>query len=192
MQPGEKVLIHAAAGSTGQAAVQIARWLGAEMFATVRSLEKKKLMQEHYSVSEDHIFNSRDLSLAEGVMRMTRGEGVDVVLNSLSGQALFASFECLAPWRRFLEIGKGDILSKASLPMHSFLNNVSFHCIDLSQLAEQRPTLLECVNRRIMSLFRDETLHVSHPMTVFPASQVEQALRLMQTGKSIGKLVIEK
>lgn len=191
LQPREKILIHAAAGGTGQAAVQIAQWLGAEVFATVGSQEKRNLLTEQYNIAGDHIFNSRDVSFAQGIMRMTERQGVDVVLNSLSGQALFTSFECCAPFGRFIEIGKGDIMTKGTLPMQPFINNVSFHCVDLSQLMEKRPAILRQANLGVMKLFHEKRLRIIHPLTTFPISAVEQAFRLMQSGKSMGKLVVE-
>ena len=97
LQRGESVLIHAAAGGTGQAAIQVAKHIGAEIYITVGSEEKKKLLMDTYGILEDHIFYSRNTSFAQGIMRMTNNKGVDVVLNSLSGEGLIASWECIAP-----------------------------------------------------------------------------------------------
>ena len=87
LQKGEFILIHAAAGGVGQAAIILAKILGAEIFATVGTQEKKNLIIEQYGIPDDHIFYSRDLSFSKGIMRMTKGRGVDVVLNSLAGTA---------------------------------------------------------------------------------------------------------
>ena len=102
LEPGEKVLIHAAAGGVGQACIQLAKIIGAEIFATVSSTEKKQvsltpqcgrmrtdhdqLLMKEYNVQEDHIFSSRDLSFVKGILRMTNQEGLDVIVNSLSGE----------------------------------------------------------------------------------------------------------
>ena len=96
LQKGESVLIHAGAGGTGQAAIQIARHLGAKIFTTVGSNEKKRLLIDTYGILEDHILYDRDTTFAQGIMRLTRNRGVDVVLNSLSGENLWASWECLS------------------------------------------------------------------------------------------------
>jgi acyl transferase domain-containing protein/NADPH:quinone reductase-like Zn-dependent oxidoreductase len=109
LQSGEKVLIHAAAGGVGQAAVMIAKHIGAEIFATVGSQAKKDILIKTYAIPEDHIFSSRDLSFADGIMRSTDGKGVDVVLNSLAGEGLRKSWLCLAWFGRFVELGKKDI-----------------------------------------------------------------------------------
>ena len=96
LQRGESVLVHAGAGGTGQATIQIAQYLGAEVFVTVGSDKKKRLLMDLYGIPEDHIFFSRNTSFAHGIMRTTNNRGVDVVLNSLSGEGLRASWECIA------------------------------------------------------------------------------------------------
>ena len=97
LQQGESVLIHAGAGGTGQAAIQVAKYVGAEIYVTVGSDDKKKLLMDTYGISEDHVFYSRNTSFAQGIKRMTDNRGVDVILNSLSGEGLIASWECIAP-----------------------------------------------------------------------------------------------
>lgn len=109
LQRGESVLIHAGAGGTGQAAIQVAKNIGAEIYVTVGSDEKRKLLMETYDVPEDHIFYSRNTSFAQGVMRMTGNKGVDVVLNSLSGEGLVASWECIAPVSHGREVPVGVV-----------------------------------------------------------------------------------
>ena len=96
-----------APGGTGQAAIQVAKYVGAEVYVTVGSDDKRRLTMDTYDVSEDHIFYSRNTSFAEGIMRMTCNRGVDVVLNSLSGEALVASWECIAPVSHKGECGTG-------------------------------------------------------------------------------------
>ena len=96
LQQGESILIHAGAGGTGQAAIQVSKYLGAEVYVTVGSDKKKKLVMDLYGIPEDHIFYSRNTTFAQGIMRTTKGRGVDVVLNSLAGDGLRASWECIA------------------------------------------------------------------------------------------------
>lgn len=110
LKKGETVLIHSAAGGVGQAAIMLANLAGAEVFATVSTTEKAELLMNRYGVKKDHIFSSRDLSFAKGVMRMTGGQGVDVILNSLAGEFLRRTWDCIAPFGRFIEIGKKDAL----------------------------------------------------------------------------------
>ena len=114
LKKGETILIHGAAGGVGQAAIILAQHIGAEVFATVSSKTKKELIMEQYKVSEDHIFNSRNDSFVNGCKRMTANRGVNVVLNSLAGEALQNSWHCIAFGGRFVEMGKADI-GKSSL-----------------------------------------------------------------------------
>ena len=190
LQKGEKILIHAASGGTGQAAIQIAKYVGAEIFATVSSTIKKDLLVATYAIPEDHIFYSRDTSFADGIKRVT-GIGVDVILNSLSGEGLIASWECIAPYGRFLEIGRKDIDSRGSLPMFHFSKNVSFTGIDLAAIASERPALVQSILTRIFALVASEELHPAFPIHKFCISRVEQAFRFIQSGRSSGKIVIE-
>ncbi|KAM3069262.1 hypothetical protein ACMFMG_010772 [Clarireedia jacksonii] len=191
IRKGESILIHSAAGATGQAAIQLSCYFGiSEIYATVGTDEKKQLLRDHYAIPETHIFSSRDTDFAEHIKRCTKG-GVDIVLNSLSGKGLLASWECLAAYGRFLEIGKSDIIANNSLPMQQFLRNVSFSAFDLSTLVTERPERLADATRALESLWIEKKLRLITPLHVYPVSEAEAALRLLQSGKSSGKIVLE-
>lgn len=192
LSPGESVLIHSGAGGTGQAAIQIAQHCGAgAIYTTVGSESKRKLLTERYGIPPEHIFNSRDLSFEDGVRRLTGGRGVDVVLNSLAGDALVASWECVAPFGRFVEIGKKDIFSHKTLPMFQFARNVSFAAVDLASMAQERPDLVQSGLRGVLDLFQRGILHMPSPVKSFPISDVEGAFRFLQSGTNAGKVVLE-
>ncbi|KAF1961731.1 hypothetical protein CC80DRAFT_543094 [Byssothecium circinans] len=132
LQKGEKILIHSAAGGVGQAAIWLAQLVGAEIFATVGSPKKRQFLMDEFGIADDHIFSSRDAaSFLLGVMSATGGTGVDVVLNSLAEESLRTTWECMAPFGRFLEIGKRNIIGFGSLPMDPFAKDVSFAAVDL-------------------------------------------------------------
>ncbi|KAK3937139.1 hypothetical protein QBC46DRAFT_294875 [Diplogelasinospora grovesii] len=190
LRRGEKILIHSASGSTGQMAVWIAKMLGAEIFATVGFDDKKQLLMELFGIPADHIFYSRNTSFAKGVMRVTRGRGVDVVLNSLSGDGLRASWECMAPYGRFIEIGKADITANASLPMAGFARNVSFAAVDLYHVAQSDQDLACDLLQKTMDLITRGVIHYPSPLHVYPVSEVEQAFRYLQSGKNTGRIII--
>ena len=190
LQKGETVLIHAASGGTGQLAVQIAIDIGAEVFATVGFLSKKQLLMDVYGIPEDHIFYSRDTSFAKGIQRMTRGNGVDVVLNSLSGDGLVASWECIAPFGRFVEIGRRDIDSRGSLPMYPFIRNASFSGVDLAAITG-RGNRGKKILEAIISMKESGRLQPPYPLHTYPLSELEQAFRFLQSGQSSGKIVLE-
>lgn len=191
LQKEESVLIHAGSGGTGQAAIQVAANIGAEIFTTVSSMQKKRLLMEIYNLDEDHIFYSRDTSFADGIKRMTGGRGVDVVLNSLSGDGLTASWECVAPFGRFLEIGRRDIDSRGQLPMAPFIKNLSFISVDLASVLELRKTVGRRILQRAMSLFEAQKLHPPHPLHTYQLQDIEKAFRFLQSGKNSGKTVLE-
>ena len=189
LQKNEFILIHAAAGGTGQAAVQMALDLGAEVFAAVGSSSKKQLLMDKFGIPADHIFYSRDLSFADGIRRMTEGRGVDIVLNSLSGDALVASWECIATFGRFVEIGRKDIDTWSSLPMAPFIRNASFSGVDLAIIMENASLCQELMSG-FMGLINSGRIQLPDPITTYPISEIEQAFRFLQSGKSTGKIVL--
>ncbi|KAJ5291777.1 hypothetical protein N7478_001028 [Penicillium angulare] len=187
----ESVLIHAAAGGVGQAAIIIAQNIGANIFATVGSVEKKEFLIKTYGIKEEQIFFSRDLSFAKGILNATGGEGVDVALNSLSGDALQATFECIAPFGRFIELGKRDITQNSRLEMAHFHHNVSFASVDLGVVREKRPKLTRRLMREAFYTFAYSNAHKRWPVTTIPISEVENGFRALQGGQVIGKMVVE-
>ncbi|KAL4953777.1 hypothetical protein BDW69DRAFT_184162 [Aspergillus filifer] len=191
VQPGETVLIHSAAGGTGQAAVQVAQFLGATVIATVGSAQKRELIKKLYGIPDTHLLNSRSTDFAAGVKRLTGGQGADVVLNSLSGDLLTASWESIAPYGRFIEIGKRDIMGHAPLDMYYFQCNVSFSAIDVALMVKERPHLVGRALRAVMPLITKGDLKVSSPTSVYGIGELETALRVLQGGQSSGKVVIE-
>jgi acyl transferase domain-containing protein/NADPH:quinone reductase-like Zn-dependent oxidoreductase/acyl carrier protein len=191
MEPGERILIHAASGGVGQAAIQLAQMIGAEIFATVGSAEKKQLLIDNYSIPEDHIFYSRNTDFGLAVRTATGGKGVDVVINSLAGDLLRESWDCLAPFGRFLEIGKRDIISNTRLEMAKFEQNCTFSSVDLTLVAAERPKIMHKVLTAVMDLLTRETITPIGPITVVPISEVESALRKLQSGKTSGKVIVD-
>lgn len=192
LSEGEKILIHAAAGATGQLAIQIAQMVGAEIFATVGYNDKKELLMDTYGIPEDHIFYSRsnNAAFAKSIMRTTKGYGVDVVLNSLMGHGLRASWECIAPYGRFIEIGKADINDDASLPMLQFANNAMFAAVDIRHMIVERQQMASKLLHKVMRLASEGTIHYPKPLRIFGVDAVEDAFRYIQGGKNTGRAII--
>lgn len=135
MKKGDKVLIHAGTGGIGQAAINLALHEGCEIFTTVGTPEKFRFIREHFpQIPEDHIGNSRDTSFERMIVELTKGKGVDIVLNSLAEEKLRASVNCLGWGGRFLEIGKFDLASNNQLGMEPFLKEISFQGVMLDHL----------------------------------------------------------
>jgi NADPH:quinone reductase-like Zn-dependent oxidoreductase/NADP-dependent 3-hydroxy acid dehydrogenase YdfG len=187
---GQTVLIHAASGGVGQAAIQLAQYLGATIFATVGSEAKANLLVEEYGLPEDHIFSTRSRNFKEGVLRKTGGRGVDVVLNSLSGEMLSDSWEVVAQLGYFIEIGKTDIYKRSSLSMKPFDRGVTFVGVDLIKLFDNHSPMLHDFCGKIFNLFEQGGFRALSPVNVLPIEKIEDAFRLIASRKHTGKVVL--
>ena len=186
IEPGESVLIHGAAGGVGLAAVQIASWCGARIYATAGSDEKRDLLRQ---LGVEHVFDSRSLAYADQILALTEGRGVDVVLNSLAGEAINRNFQVLKPFGRFLELGKRDFYQNTKIGLRPFCNNISYFGIDADQLMSERPELTRRLFKQMMALFEEGVLRPL-PCHEFDANDVVEAFRYMQQAKQIGKVVV--
>ncbi|MGY6164145.1 SDR family NAD(P)-dependent oxidoreductase [Paraburkholderia strydomiana] len=186
LRRGERVLVHGAAGGVGIAAIQLARHLGAEVFATAGSREKREFVR---LLGADHVFDSRSLAFADEIRERTRGAGVDVVLNSLAGEAMVRSIDTLRPFGRFVELGKRDFYENSRIGLRPFRNNISYFGVDADQLMSALPALTARLFEEVMQLFADGLVHPL-PYRAFPAERVEEAFRYMQQARQIGKILV--
>lgn len=186
----ETVLIHAAAGAVGQAAIALAQMIGAKVFATVGSNDKKEFLIKEYGLPEDRIFYSRNLSFGNAVRQATNNLGVDVVLNCLAGDGLRESWNCLNKFGRLVDIGARDTNTSTRLEMTQFEHNASFMTVDMIAIAAERPKLLQRLLRDVSKLMRYGKLRPISPVTVFPISEVESAFKTLHGAKAHGKLVV--
>ena len=190
LKAGESVLIHSGAGGVGQAAIQLAILLKADIYTTVGTDRKKEHLKEVYGLPDDHIFSSRNSSFAAPLKRLTNG--VDVILNSLSGEGFHASWSCIRPFGRFIELGKTDLQSsRGGLPMAPFAHNATFASVDLGLLMDQAKPAMAEILASIMALFAAGKISVPQPLHLFRVSELEKAFRSMQSGKNMGKIVVE-
>ena len=186
IQRGECILIHGAAGGVGLSAIQIAQAAGAEIFATAGTPEKREFLR---ALGVHHVLDSRTLAFADDVLELTRGEGVDLVLNSLAGDASARSVAILKPFGRFLEIGKRDLLENRRQGLRPFERCLSFHAIDLDQLLLRAPLTVQKLLQDTVEAVEAGTLNAL-PLRTFPVSQSENAFRCMQQSRHIGKIVV--
>ena len=186
LEAKERVLIHSATGGTGLAAIQLARRVGAEVFATAGSDEKREMLR---AMGIEHVMDSRSLSFADEIMEATGGEGVDVVLNSLAGLAIEKGLACLRPDGRFLELGKRDIYEDRALTLLCFKKRLSYHAVDLRGMAAERP---ERVQRLLEAIAGAAAAGEIEPplTTVHPIGEVGDLLRAMARAQHKGKLVV--
>ena len=190
VQKGQSILIHAAAGGVGLAAIQIAKYFEMEIFATVSSGAKRRLIRDQYGVPEDNIFSSRDLSFVKGIKRMTKNRGVDVVLNSLSGEFLQQTWYCIAPFGYFIEIGLKDILGNSRLDMKPFMQDTTFSFFNLTNIEKSRPDIMATIIEGAFNFIHRGITKPVEPLVTYPISDMEGAFRLMQTGKHLGKVAL--
>ena len=194
LQKEESILIHSGAGAVGQAAITLSQHVfkAGEIYVTVGSDEKREFIKKKFGIADENIFSSRGLDFYQGIIHKTNGEGVDVVLNSLSGEALQKSVDLLAPLGRFVEIGKKDLISADSrLEMRSLEKNVQFSSVDLTLLGKKCPDRLYSIFCTVFDFFAQNKIVAVSPINVKPVSEIEDAFRLMQAGKHIGKLLIK-
>ncbi|MBC3986180.1 SDR family NAD(P)-dependent oxidoreductase [Streptomyces sp. AC536] len=185
LHAGETVLVHGAAGGVGLAAIQYARAHGAQVIATAGSDLKRDLLR---SLGVRHVLDSRSLDFAVQVRQLTDGRGVDVVVNSLAGEAMAHSLELLRPGGRFVELGKRDIYENKPLSLRPFRNNIAFFGVDLTKVLDderESAALVAGLGEGVRLGTYEPLLH-----TVYPAARVDEAFKLMQHSRHIGKVVV--
>ena len=187
LQPGERVLIHSASGGVGLAAIQVARWIGADIYATAGSPAKRALLAD---LGVQHVSDSRSHRFVDDVLRWTDGAGVDVVLNALPDEFLQSSLNLLAPLGRFIELGKRDIIQNNPLPMAAFDRNLTFSTIDIDIMGLRRPGLVAQLMHTVHRLMVEGHFHPL-PVTVYPAGEVVEAFRAMSQSQHTGKIAVD-
>jgi acyl transferase domain-containing protein/threonine dehydrogenase-like Zn-dependent dehydrogenase len=184
LRAGQRVLIHAAAGGVGMAAVQIALRCGAEVFATAGSDDKRARLR---SLGVAHVMDSRSLDFVEQVRAATGGQGVHVVLNSLAGEFIAASLAVLDRGGCFLELGKRDVMSPAAAA--AARPDVRYHLYDLGAEAQADHALLRPLFVELLAALADGSLKPL-PVKVFPFTSVSDAMRFMAQARHVGKIVL--
>ena len=187
LQPGERVLIHAASGGVGQSAVQIAQMAGAEVFGTAGSPRKRDFLREELGI--EHVYDSRSLDFADGIMADMGGEGIDVVLNSLTDEAIVKGLEILRPHGRFVELGKKDLYEDGNLPDVPNRDTIDYTIIDMDVEREERTDAFQALFREVMDHIEAGRLKPL-PRSVFPWEEASDAFQYMSQTKHIGKVVL--
>jgi NAD(P)-dependent dehydrogenase (short-subunit alcohol dehydrogenase family)/acyl carrier protein len=184
LKAGERILIHAAAGGVGLAAVQIAQRAGTEVFGTAGSSEKRAFLQ---SIGVQHVLDSRTLDFAEEIKRLTKGDGVDVVLNALSGDFIEQSVSVLKPNGRFLEIGKRDVWAPDR--MTQARPDAAYFIYDLGDVMRDSPALIQALLCELLQALQTGELKPL-PIREFPLDEASEAFRFMERAKHIGKIAV--
>ncbi|MEV5885257.1 SDR family NAD(P)-dependent oxidoreductase [Streptomyces sp. NPDC052020] len=187
LRAGERVLVHGAAGGVGLAALQYAWSVGAEVIATAGSPAKRDLLR---MLGVRHVLNSRDLRFAEDVRELTGGRGVDVVLNSLAGEAIARGLECLSPGGRFVELGKRDLYANTPVLLGPFRRNIAYFGVDVATLPQQLPQVAAEEFTELCRRVADGRYRPL-PHQVHSADAVTEAFRSLRHSRHLGKIVIE-
>ncbi|KAI0181289.1 hypothetical protein GGR52DRAFT_583703 [Hypoxylon sp. FL1284] len=190
LREGQSVLIHSAAGGVGIACIELALHKKAEIFVTVGTEEKRQFLNKTYGISPSHTFSSRNAQFAAGIMKATNGRGVDVIINSLAGELLDASWRILADGGNMVEIGKKDILDRNTLSMEPFDRNCSFRALDLSYVRHVKDQLISSLFDELFVLFNAGVIKPVNPITTFGFDNVTDALSRLRSGRHIGKIAL--
>lgn len=186
LQDGESVLIHNASGGVGYVALQIAWFKGACVFATAGTEEKRQHLRE---LGVEHVYDSRSLVFADQIRRDTNGRGVDVVLNAMAGEAVSQSFELLAPFGRFIEIGKKNIADNNGLPMRAFQDNLTFAAVDIDRMLFGRTDIAVKLIADVKNAFAIGCFGPV-PVKAFTADRAADAFQFMARSQHVGKVVL--
>ena len=186
LQKGERVLIHSATGGVGLSSIQIAHAIGAEVYATAGTEEKRELLK---SLGVKYVYNSRDLEFAEAIRKDTNGEGIDMVLNSLTGEAMIRSMNLLRSFGRFLEIGKKDVYENSEIGLAVFNKAISYSMIDLEKMVFETPKVLGELMSEVLEGFKSG-IYQPLPKKVYGVGKVKEAFEFMSRAQHIGKIII--
>ncbi|KAL7787176.1 polyketide synthase [Trichoderma ceciliae] len=193
LRAGESILIHSGAGAFGLAAITMAKHMGATVFATVGSQSKREYLVNEMGVANENIFNSRNASFMEDIMAATSGRGINVIVNSLVGDLMHASWSCIAPFGRFVEIGKRELIDAGKLDMHIFLKNATFTAFDLSEFFYAEDNYYQDVvykyTAEVIELYRAGIIKAS-PIATFDVAEIGQAYRYFGNKDRVGKVVV--
>ncbi|KAI1306393.1 polyketide synthase [Xylaria venustula] len=191
IRDGDTVLIHSASGGLGQAAIQFSQRSGAEVFVTAGTLEKQNFLHTTYGIPHSHIFSTRDLSFKEGIKLLTQSRGVDLVLNCLSGDSVVASWDCVAPFGRFVELGLKGTSGNISLGVRSLGRNIRFEQFDFVYLMNNDPVRAQRIFQRAMKEVLTDDVPRRIPTLEYTFSQIREAFHDIQSRASIGRVVFE-
>lgn len=188
LQKGEQILIHSATGGVGLAAIYIAKSLGAEIFATAGSAEKRRYLKE--SLGIQHVYDSRNNDFYAQIKKDVEGKGLDMVLNSLSGEQMWYSLKLLGSFGRFVEIGKKDVYNNSKLGLEVFQHGLSYFMVDFEKILFEKPQLIQFLLLEInANIVKGEYLPL--PVKRFSIDKIIHAFDEMSKANTIGKIVVD-
>ncbi|KAI0003422.1 putative polyketide synthase [Xylariaceae sp. FL0662B] len=190
LSEGESVLIQSATGGLGMAATRVAQSLGAKIYATVGNDGKRKILIEEFGIPACQIFNSRDSSAVDEIMRATGGDGIEVILSSSAGDSMHEIWRCIAPLGRFIDVGRTDVLGGGKLSLEVFKRNATFSSFDMGLIYRQKPEMIASLMQELTKLWGDGIIKPIDHITTFDISELESAMSFFSKGLHTGKIVI--
>lgn len=187
VRPGETVLIHGAAGGMGMAAVQVAADMGAVVYATAGSEERRRAALD---LGATAAFDSRSVGFVDDILQITEGRGVDVIYNSLPGEMIAQNFAVAGEFCRIIEIGKADIYFGGATDLKPFSGNLSFHSIDMDRMLRLRPEIFRELRRECTEMLTAGKL-TPLPYTRFPIEEVVGAFEAVFRAEHMGRIVLD-
>ncbi|CPZ86841.1 Probable polyketide synthase [Mycobacteroides abscessus] len=187
VRPGETVLIHGAAGGMGMAAVQVAANMGAVVYATAGSEERRRAVLD---LGATAAFDSRSVGFVDDILQITEGRGVDVIYNSLPGEMIAQNFAVAGEFCRIIEIGKADIYFGGATDLKPFSGNLSFHSIDMDRMLRLRPEIFRELRRECTEMLTAGKL-TPLPYTRFPIEEVVGAFEAVFRAEHMGRIVLD-
>ncbi|CAB9503931.1 Mycocerosic acid synthase-like polyketide synthase [Seminavis robusta] len=184
----QSIFIHSGAGAVGQAAIWISLDLGLEIFTTVGSDSKRAFLLDRFpNLKESHILDSRSNYFKSQLLKLTNGRGVDIVLNSFSGERLLKSVEALAKYGHFIDISRYDAFENHQLPMKHFLKNITYSSIALDEMYHDQHEDIFIIHEYIQDALDKGVIQ---PISHSPADGVRSAVEELLRGDTIGKLIL--
>ncbi|KAL6231640.1 hypothetical protein BDW75DRAFT_243734 [Aspergillus navahoensis] len=190
LEKAQTVLINGAAKEVGQAAISIAKYIGAEIYATVGSREEEKLLIDQAGIPQTRIFSGRSAAFKDAILDMTNGQGVDVILNCSSGVFIDEIVPCLADLGYVVDVARSKTPQPQAVSQR-FGRNVTFASIDMQLLATRRPKQVEGLMTKVMALYHAGKLRPIAPLTAMSLADLGNAFRLVQSQRYSGKIVLE-
>ncbi|MUM17644.1 SDR family NAD(P)-dependent oxidoreductase [Mycobacterium sp. CBMA271] len=187
LQPGETVLVHGAAGGMGMAAVQVAANMGAVVYATAGSEERRRAALE---LGATAAFDSRSVGFVDDILRITEGRGVDVIYNSLPGEVIAQNFAVAGEFCRIIEIGKADMYFGGAMELKPFSGNLTFHSIDMDRMLRLRPEVFRELRRECTEMLMSGKL-TPLPYTRFPIGELVGAFEAVFRAEHMGRIVLD-
>ena len=191
LQPQETVLIHCGASDIGMAAIQLAQMAGAEIFTTAGTSVRRQFLIDKFNLKPENVFSSRDNSYYQGI-QASQSHGIDVVLNQLLGDHLHDSWRLMAPFGRFVELGRKELVDTGKLDMDVFKRDASFSAVEFSSLyyAPSTQKIWSKLLTQVMTLYREGVIHPIQPLETFDISDLPKALKRYTKENRLGKVSV--